>query len=114
MPRMLATIMFTTHLGSLQKLLGATAQQYYYLLTYCTSNRCSLWNGAFLYYFHIQCCPKVSSLLRARIESAIVEDRAPMQCWATRRQAFPYGQHCMGGGGEVGFGPKNVCFHVKN
>ena len=47
----------------------------------------------------------------------------PMQCWTTRRQAFPYEQHCMGeggggggggGGGEVGFGPKKVCFHVKN
>ena len=38
----------------------------------------------------------------------------PMQCWTTRRQAFPYEQHCMGGGGKVEFGPKNVCFHVKN
>ena len=40
----------------------------------------------------------------------------PMQCWTTGRQAFPYEQHCMGGGGggEVGFGPKNVGFHVKN
>ena len=38
----------------------------------------------------------------------------PMQCWTTRLQAFPYQQHCMGGGEKVGFGPKNVCFHVKN
>ena len=38
----------------------------------------------------------------------------PMQCWTTRRQAFPYEQHCMGEGGKVGFGPKNVGFHVKN
>ena len=39
---------------------------------------------------------------------------ATMQCWTTLRQAFPYEQHCMGGGGKVEFGPKNVCFHVKN
>ena len=24
----------------------------------------------------------------------------PMQCWTTLQQAFPYEQHCMGGGGE--------------
>ena len=44
----------------------------------------------------------------------------PMQCWTTRWQAFPYDNIAWGrgggggGGGKVGFGPKNVCFHVKN
>ena len=34
----------------------------------------------------------------------------PMQCWTTRRQAFPYEQHCMGGGGEGRIWPKERLF----
>ena len=34
----------------------------------------------------------------------------PMQCWPTRRQAFPYEQHCMGGGGESRIWPKERWF----
>ena len=34
----------------------------------------------------------------------------PMQCWSTRRQAFPYEQHCMGGGGEGSIWPKERLF----
>ena len=34
----------------------------------------------------------------------------PMQCWTTRRQAFPYEQHCMGGGGESRIWPKERWF----
>ena len=35
---------------------------------------------------------------------------APMQCWTTHRQAFPYEQHCMGGGGEGRIWPKESLF----
>ena len=34
----------------------------------------------------------------------------PMQCWTTGRQAFPYEQHCMGGGGESRIWPKERWF----
>ena len=34
----------------------------------------------------------------------------PMQCWTTRRQAFPYEEHCMGGGGEGRIWPKERLF----
>ena len=35
---------------------------------------------------------------------------ATMQCWTTLRQAFPYEQHCMGGGGEGRIWPKERVF----
>ena len=39
----------------------------------------------------------------------------PMQCWTTRRQAFPYEQHCMGGGGGGGrIWPKERLFPCEN
>ena len=34
----------------------------------------------------------------------------PMQCWTTRRRAFPYEQHCMGGRGESRIWPKERWF----
>ena len=33
-----------------------------------------------------------------------------MQCWTTLREAFPYEQHCMGGGGEGRVWPKERLF----
>ena len=48
------------------------------------------------------------------LQYSLAPPSPPMQCWTTLRQAFPYEQHCMGGGAKVEFGPKNVCFHVKN
>ena len=34
----------------------------------------------------------------------------PTQCWTIRRQAFPYEQHCMGGGEESRIWPKEHWF----